>query len=266
MSGLSLADPFGALSLVLRIGSVGVVISSLESLVRYRDLGPGGLLDGAIQITRARWLARLAAISSARAAVVLTVLRLVAGCVLIGAGGSFEVARAGAIVVAVTTLALRLRTTLGIHASGTMVMITFTAAALGLGVGTRLAMEFALGFIAAQTCLSYFVAGSAKLRERTWRSGVAIPRISGTLMWGNGHTAMVLQEHRELGLVLCWVTILGECSIPLTLAVPLPVTIALLACALLFHVVNAVMMGLNSFVWAFASTYPAVFFCWYFLH
>jgi hypothetical protein len=25
-------------------------------------------------------------------------------------------------------------------------------------------------------------------------------------------------------------------------------------------------MGLNSFVWAFGSTYPAIIFCWYWLH
>ena len=43
-----LASPFGALSAVVRIGSAGVAISSLESLYRRADLGPRGLLDGEV--------------------------------------------------------------------------------------------------------------------------------------------------------------------------------------------------------------------------
>jgi hypothetical protein len=30
---------------------------------------------------------------------------------------------------------------------------------------------------------------------------------------------------------------------------------------ILFHVANAVIMGLNTFVWAFVETYPAILFC-----
>jgi hypothetical protein len=223
------------------------------------------LLDGEVQLTRARWLLRLAFLSSPGLAVALTGIRLVAACVMIAGGGTFAIARAGAVVIAATTLALRIRTPLGIHASGTMVMITFTAAALGLGAGTRLSMEFALGFIAAQACLSYFVAGATKLREPSWRTGRAIPLISSTLMWGRGREALVLNSHHRLALALCWLTMVGECAFSLTLAVPLRIAVLLLGCAFAFHVVTAIEMGLNSFVWAFGSTYPAIIFCWYFL-
>jgi hypothetical protein len=262
----ALTSPFGAMSWMIRIGSVGVAISCLESLLRRADLGPGGLLDGEAQLTRARWLLPLSFLAPAGPAVALTGLRLAAACAVIAAGSSFEVARAGAIVIAVTTLLLRFRCSLGTHASGTMVMITFTAAALSLTAGTRLSLIFALAFIAAQSYLAYFVAGAGKLAEKSWRSGQAIPLISSTLMWGNGQRAAMLKSHRLLARALCWITMLGECSVPLTLVVPLPVAIALLCCAGAFHVITAVEMGLNSFVWAFGSTYPAIIFCWYWLH
>jgi hypothetical protein len=261
-----LAAPFGAMSWVLRIGSVGVAISSLESLLRRADLGPGGLLDGEAQLTRARWLLPLAFLAPVGRAVVITGIRLAAACALIAGAGNFEVARAGAVVIAATTLLLRFRSPLGIHASGSMVMVTFTAAALGMAVGTRLALNFTLGFIAAQACLAYFVAGAAKLAEPSWRSGRAIPLISSTLMWGNGAHAAVLNSHRRLALALCWVTMLGECSVPLALVVPLPAAFVILGLAGFFHVLTAIEMGLNSFVWAFGSTYPAIIFCWYWLH
>lgn len=266
MSGPVFADPFDALSLVLRIGSIGVAISSLESLLRRGDLGPGGLLDGEAQLTRARWLLPFGFLGSPVLAAAITGARLVAACVLLAGGGNFEIARAGAIVVAVATLLLRFRTPLGIHASGTMVMITFTAAALGLAVGTRLSLIFAVVFIAAQACLAYLVAGASKMRQSSWRSGRALPLISATLMWGSGPHAVLLNSHRRLALVLCWATMLGECAVPLALVVPLPAALLILGIAAVFHVFLAIEMGLNSFVWAFGSTYPAIIFCWCWLH
>lgn len=266
MSIAALAAPATALPLVARIGSIGVAISSLESLTRRTDLGPRGLLGGEAQLARSRWLLPFAFLGPQGVAVALTGARLLAALAVAVAGGSFAVACAGAIVIAVTTLLLRLRTPIGVHASGAMVMVTFTAAALGLSAGTRRAEDYALVFIAAQACLAYFVAGASKLGTRSWRSGQAVTLISSTLMWGSGSQALMLRAHPRLAFGLCWATMLGECSVPLALAVPLPVAVALLACAGVFHVVTAMEMGLNSFIWAFWSTYPAIIFCWYGLH
>jgi hypothetical protein len=262
----ALAAPFGAMSWVLRIGSVGVAISALELLRHRARLGPGGLLEGEIQLTRGRWLLPLAFLAPRGRAVALVGIRLAAACALLAGASNFEVARAGAIIIGVTTLLLRFRTPLGIHPFGAMVMITFTAAALGLAVGTRLSLTFALGFIAAQACLAYFVAGASKLAEPSWRSGRKISLLSSTLMWGNATHAVVLNSHRRLALALSWVTMLGECSVPLALVVPLPVTLAILGFAGMFHVLTAFELGLNNFVWAFGSTFPAVIFAWYWLH
>jgi hypothetical protein len=260
------AAPFGAMSWVLRIGSVGVAISALELLLHRAELGPGGLLEGELQLTRARWLLPLGFLASRSLAVALVGIRLAAAGALLADASNFEVARAGAIAIGVTTLLLRFRSPFGIHPWGAMVMITFTAAALGMAVGTRLSLTFALWFIAAQACLAYFVAGANKLGEPAWRSGRQIPLLSSTLTWGNGAHAVVLNSHRRLALALSWVTILGECSVPLALVVPLPVALAILGCAGAFHVFTAIEMGLNNFVWAFGSTYPALIFAWYWLH
>ncbi len=262
----ALTSAFGAMSWMLRIGSVGVAISSLESLVRRADLGPAGVLDGEVQLTRARWLLPLRFLAPAGPAVVLTAVRLAAACAVIAGASSFEVIRAGAIAIAVTTVLLRFRSPLGIHVSGAMVMITFTAAALGLAVGTRLSLIFALAFIAAQAFLAYFVAGAAKLAQPSWRSGQAIPLISSNLTWGNRSRAVLLKSHPRMSLALCWITMLGECSVPLTLVMPLPIAIAILACAGSFHVITAFEMGLNSFVWSFGSTFPVIIFWWFWLH
>jgi hypothetical protein len=260
--------PADALSLLLRLGSVGVAISSLELLTHRADLARG-LLDAEAQVTRSRGLVRHPRMSSrlgrADTAVVLVATRLLAAAALVAGAGIFEVARVGAVAVAATTLLLRLRSPIGMHASGGMVMVTFTAAALGLAVGTAQAVGFALAFIGGQACFAYLVAGSRKLQEPLWRDGRAVPLISSNLMWGARRQAVALRAHPRLGSTLGWATMLGECSVPLALVAPLPVALAILGCAMLFHLGVAVQMGLNSFVWAFGSTYPAIIFCNYWI-
>ena len=78
-------------------------------------------------------------------------------------------------------------------------------------------------------------------------------------------TLRIWEKHgiRQAGF---WTTMIGECSVPLSLVVPLPVALSILGCAATFHVASAAEMGLNGFMWAFGSTYPAIIYCWYWLH
>jgi hypothetical protein len=85
-------------------------------------------------------------------------------------------------------------------------------------------------------------------------------------MWGSHRQAVMLRAHPKLSWALCWTTMLGECSVPLALVVPLPVGLFILACAAVFHVVSAFTMRLNPFFWAFVSTFPAIIFCSDWLH
>jgi hypothetical protein len=268
---IDLASPFDAVSLVLRVASVGVAISSAELLSRPADLRRPGLLSGDIQLTRHWWLVQtrlrgLVAVLTGGGTLAVIAIRLAAALALVVGAGTFEVARVGAIAVAVTVLALRIRSPLGVHASGTMTLVVFVAAALGLAVGSSRAITISLWFIAAQGLLAYLVAGATKLREPAWRQGRAIPAIVATTMWGNRRDALLLRAHPRASFVLCWMTMVGECAVPLALVVPLPVTVAILAYAAGFHLLLAYEMGLNSFVWAFPATYPAILYCWYFLH
>jgi hypothetical protein len=275
MQIFSIATPFDALALVLRIGAVGTGISSLELLLNRRELGPTGLLDAEVQLTRSGWMVRtrrapartvLALLRSPQGTQAMLWMRLAAAVALVVGASVFEVARFGALIVAAVTILLRIRSSLGIHASGSMVMVTFTGAGLGLLVGTDRSMRFALLFIALQACLSYFVAGSSKLGTPSWRQGRAVPLIASTTMWGGAREAAFLEAHPFPGFAISWMTMLGESVVPLALVLPLPVGIAILCCAGLFHLSAAFVMRLNSFVWAFCSTYPAIIFCSDWLH
>lgn len=123
---------------------------------------------------------------------------------------------------------------------------------------TSTILAIGLWFLALQACLSYTAAGIAKLVSPIWRNGDAVFQIFNTASYGLKPVAAVLEHRRWLNLTLCWSVMLIETLFPLCLILPEPWNWGFLAWGLTFHVLCAVIMGLNSFVWAFVATYPAI--------
>jgi hypothetical protein len=65
----------------------------------------------------------------------------------------------------------------------------------------------------------------------------------------------------ELVLVAAWCVILWETTFPIAILAPNRVRWVLLGLGACFHIGVAVGMGLNTFLWAFVATYPAVEYC-----
>jgi hypothetical protein len=116
-----------------------------------------------------------------------------------------------------------------------------------------------LGYVATQTCLSFFIAGVVKIRKEKWRSGDALLGFLSSdyyavpALLGNAFT-----RSQNLVRGASWLVILFECLFPLALAHP-SVCFIFIGCALAFQLTNAVVLGLNRFLWAWASAYPALF-------
>ncbi len=135
---------------------------------------------------------------------------------------------------------------------------------LGLLIGSLGFLEptlvkLGLGWIAAQSVLSYFLAGVSKLRTDDWWNGRALQN----LLASKGPyvvfaPARRLASHRPLCGVLGGGMILFELLFPAVLILPMEGKIALLSLGLLFHLGNALLLGLNRFLWAWAATYPAI--------
>src|ERR1700754_4213072 len=137
-----------------------------------------------------------------------------------------------------------------------IVLIAAALALLPVPGDTRIIL--AVIFIAAQAVLSYFTAGVAKLISPIWRRGEAMPAILGTYIHGLAPVSRVMASRPALGFVLGWTVILFEVSFPVVLIAPESVAVAILGVGLTFHLVSAVLMGLNSFVWPFPATYACV--------
>lgn len=105
--------------------------------------------------------------------------------------------------------------------------------------------EKALWYIAIQVILSYFVAGVSKLLEGEWRSGRAL--------------AVFLGRPRKRGdRLVAWSIIAFEVFFPAAVLSP-RVALAFMAGGLFFHLINAYVLGLNRFVFAWLAAYPALY-------
>src|SRR5215475_15901495 len=111
--------------------------------------------------------------------------------------------------------------------------------------------QASLWFGAIQGCHSYFVAGIAKVVSPVWRRGEAVRRILGTRTYGSRRSASLVSGRDGVCLALSWVVMLFESAFPLALVSGRLGFAVFAVVGVTFHLVNAVNMGLNTFVWAF---------------
>ncbi|MEP4196448.1 MAG: HTTM domain-containing protein [Aliishimia sp.] len=117
--------------------------------------------------------------------------------------------------------------------------------------------DMALSYLAVQLVLSYFVSGWVKIRNSEWRSGQALVDVFELSVYPVSENLTTLSRHAPLLLTASWSVILFEVAFPLSLMHPILLGAALCAAAV-FHVSNAVCFGLNRFVWAWISAFPAL--------
>jgi hypothetical protein len=82
--------------------------------------------------------------------------------------------------------------------------------------------------------------------------------VLNTASYGRRGVARMLGDAPRLARLLNWSVVAFECAFPIALIAGGRVALAFFAGGLLMHVGIALCMGLNSFLWAFVATYPAV--------
>ena len=249
---------------VILIWSVGAIISTLELLSLRAHFAPGRLFAWTLvrrRLARGEHFRSLLDALLARGFTGLLVTRLVAVVALALAPKVSALLNVSFAVVLVTTLLLLLRFEWGKDGSDQMSTVVLIAIYIGFGpISDDFLQKASLAFISAQTCLAYGVAGVAKLVSPIWRSGSALALILDTSTYGSAGAAAALRQHDGVGRILTRSVVAAEVAFGLGLVFLLPAPLAwtLLAWGVAFHVATAVLMGLNTFLWAFVSTYPAI--------
>lgn len=249
--------------------AIGVSIDSLELISDRLQLADGGLygypvLATARELTLTGPLATMFRLVFSYPAVLsLPAVQLAAAALLLVAA----VVRApplivpagiAVLVILAARLLLVLRSPMSRDAGDSMTFVVCTGVAVCLLVSNQSAQNLALYYIASQLLLSYIVAGTAKAVSPTWRSGDAIPGVLNTIGHGSPTVGVFLKRHASLSRALCWSVVMFECSAVALLFLGTPGAIVIIAAGLCFHISIAALMGINSFVWSFGATYPAL--------
>lgn len=128
---------------------------------------------------------------------------------------------------------------------------------LGLAIARSGAPEVGLGYIAAQLVLSYVLAGVAKLREPRWRDGTALAALVALPSYGVPSALSGFLIRPAIARTTGYALLAFELGFPIALVDPTACRV-LLVLAALFHLGNAVVFGLNRFLWAWVAAFPAL--------
>lgn len=255
---MSMLDPQAALDLTARLASCGALVAALETLAVRREFLWGGAFgpsnvaslrprDGVLRQSADTWLPPMLCLTALGYGTVIAL----GPFVLLG-----RIALTISVLCRITIWRRRL-----LGGDGAEQLTTLTLIATWFGVmptASDLRVELAIVFISAQLVLAYVTAGVAKVMSPIWRHGHALTGILDTETYGHPMASAVLQRSPAISTMMGWSVIAFECAFPILLLSPPSLTVALLAVGVSFHVGCAVLMGLNTFLWAFPATYPCL--------
>ncbi|MGW5053718.1 alpha/beta fold hydrolase [Actinokineospora sp. NPDC004072] len=256
-------DASTAVGLTERLGAVTHAVSSLEYLARGNLKDWGGPNNWAV--TRQTFHERSAGygklldvVADPRVTKAVHIARVVAAASLwapLPRGA--KVAANG--VLAASQVALYARHLYGTDGADQVSFLVQTVATLArAGQRKPELVDACMWFLALQSVLSYTVSGWAKLPSETWRSGRALPGITRTRTYGDRAVWTLMRRYPRLTKLTAHGVLAMECSFPLVYAFRGRLAPLFLGSAGAFHLVNARVMGLGRFFWAFVSTYPSV--------
>lgn len=243
--------------------AIWCMLSSAEVIAIRHAYHPGrplGVDLGALSTERIRPAIFASPLCSPPALLIVPMARLAAGAALpiLAAWGPSAMLLAVLAVIAGCTawLSIPMR---GSDGADKIAIVVCTGAALiaaGQLAGDRWLCLAGLAWIAGQVTIAYVTSGVAKLTRPFWRNGSAIAAALTSHQSGHAFAATIMR-HRPAAIALSWAVMLVEALFPLACLSALA-TVALLAAMAAFHVATAILMGLNTYPWAFVATYPGV--------
>lgn len=167
------------------------------------------------------------------------------------------------LVLVLTSLIINYRSPFGQDGSDQMsTIVIIVLLVYHINPENSIVAQAGIWFIALQSLLSYFTAGFFKAKGEKWTTRpTAVYLIFNTATYGSRPIAGYLQNKQLAIKLLTWSTVAVEAAFPLVLMTGYPGMIVFLGWGLTFHLMNALVMGLNSFLWAFLATYGAIIYC-----
>ena len=134
-----------------------------------------------------------------------------------------------------------------------------TGAAVARALPNRPALtDAALWYLAAQSTLSYTIAGWAKLLGPDWRNGEALPGVLRTYTYGDRQAYQLARRFPRASRLVGASVLALECFFPAAYLGKGRLAPVFVGSAAAFHVANARLMGLHRFLPAFLALHPSL--------
>jgi len=247
------------------IVAIGFFISSAQLLLSVKAYIAGGMFDwnsARVRSTSRRGVRRLLTGRSGtiwlRAALIV---RAICSLALIAPFQSDRLYGISALLILLTSLFLAYQIRSGKDGSNQISIIIIAGLAFTylMPAGSPF-RPLGLYFIAAQALFSYFAAGLSKLASSPWRAGSAFQTIVNTATYGQRRAAAIVNRSPWVGSLVGWSVLSVEIVFPVAIVSPMGALIALLCAGAMLHLGTAAVIGLDTFVWAFTATFPAIIF------
>lgn len=154
-----------------------------------------------------------------------------------------------------------LRSNYSLDGAYQMSLVILFSLSIGSLFGVRSqASQICLWFITCQLALSYIIAGITKICSPVWRNQHAIRMIFSTKVYGNNFIYALVNKSKISSFLITWSVLIFETSYFIVFLHPAS-TILFIFIGVAFHFANALFMGLNNFLFAFAAAYPCLLYC-----
>jgi hypothetical protein len=164
------------------------------------------------------------------------------------------------LIVTFINLILQVRNSQSNDGSDQMAMICFIALLFANFINTELSWSIALVFIAAQASLAYGVSGILKMLKKEWHNGESARRVLKTSSYGNKKALGLALEYNWIAKLFGLFVIYGDTLLAFSFALPPIICGCVLIFGVFLHIGIGSVMGLNTFLWSYVSTYPAIFY------
>ncbi|MBI3508236.1 MAG: hypothetical protein HY069_01180 [Chlamydiia bacterium] len=252
------------ISLIL---SIGLIISTSEDLVNWNIFKYNGLLSWKVAQHRSKLFLAKGVVGKFWQIFDERIFYLVLISSFILSAAFFITTITGLIVplipigLLITRILLLIRTPYGLDGAYQMSVVLLIAVSIAFlsGISSRIS-ELCLWFLSGELTVSYLIAGGTKIISPIWRKSYALNAIFSTRTYGHGTIYYLVTKYDAIPKILCWMTLGFELGFPLAfLSEHLCIGFCLIGFT--FHLFNAIFMGLNTFLFFFIATYPALLYC-----
>jgi hypothetical protein len=253
-----------ALSLSARLAALTILVSGLEYLVNIRVLRDEGLMNWSVG--RLRFLT-LSVGGPAEAldgllrypnVIVLLALQVGLSAAIVAGPQRWTLAPPALLGLYALMFLIDVRSRYGHDGADQLAGFVMLGVGISGLVPSALARTACLLFFTFQACLAYATAGWTKFPMQGWRDGSYLAAVLTARIYGMPPIGRYLTRRPGLAKLASRAVLTWECTFPLVLVLPAPISFGILGLGVLFHIVNAFVMGLNCFVWSFLAIYPPI--------